>query len=102
MIRLEDIDPAERELELTVGMPEQVAFRPETVHAQRRRPCRPTGAAPVGAHAVKLTYPESVDCPVCEGRGVIEYAHVYSDVDGTKTVVWELSSVIACGCRSAA
>lgn len=75
MIRLEDIDPAERELEL---------------------------AAPVGAHAVKLTYPESVDCPVCEGRGVIEYAHVYSDVDGTKTVVWELSSVIACGCRSAA
>ncbi|WP_177246870.1 hypothetical protein [Mycobacterium malmoense] len=51
---------------------------------------------------MKLTYPESVDCPVCEGRGVIEYAHVYSDVDGTKTVVWELSSVIACGCRSAA
>lgn len=26
MIRLEDIDPAERELELTVGMPEQVAI----------------------------------------------------------------------------
>jgi hypothetical protein len=49
--------------------------------------------------SMKLAYADSKHCPVCEGRGVIEYADVYSDVDGTAMVAWEISGVIACGCK---
>lgn len=44
-------------------------------------------------------YPESKDCPMCEGRGVVEYADVYREVDGTAAVEWELGGIIRCGCR---
>ncbi len=38
-------------------------------------------------------------CRMCGGRGVIRIADVYRSHRGTARPIWELSTVIACGCR---
>ncbi len=41
----------------------------------------------------------SDNCPVCEGRGVIQCADVYKNHRAQSFVAWELARVVACGCR---
>jgi len=39
------------------------------------------------------------DCEMCGGRGVVEVADIYTDLNtGEKRVVWELSHQTRCGC----
>lgn len=40
------------------------------------------------------------NCEMCGGRGVIRVADVYTNLPKRESVVvWELSKIVACGCR---
>ncbi|WP_156765697.1 hypothetical protein [Mycobacterium sp. 1245499.0] len=38
-------------------------------------------------------------CRLCGGKGVIRCADVYRSHRGVSRPIWELSTVVACGCR---